>query len=59
MEFNTRHIEMALGLAKGKINGPGGAAELLDVKPNTLRRRMDKLGIAYGKKGKQKFNLRE
>lgn len=48
-EVNTQHIENALGLAKGKINGPGGAAELLDIKPNTLRRRMDKLGIAYGK----------
>jgi hydrogenase-4 transcriptional activator len=36
-----------LELAKGKINGPGGAAELLGIHPNTLRKRMDKLGIRY------------
>jgi transcriptional regulator with GAF, ATPase, and Fis domain len=28
-----------------KINGPGGAAEILALKPNTLRSRMMKLGI--------------
>jgi hypothetical protein len=28
-------------------DGPGGAAELLGVKPTTLRWRMDQLGIRY------------
>jgi transcriptional regulator with GAF, ATPase, and Fis domain len=44
------HIETALHLSKGKVNGPGGAAASLDVHPNTLRKRMQKLGIAYGRK---------
>jgi transcriptional regulator with PAS, ATPase and Fis domain len=46
-EINALHIERVLKLAKGKINGPGGAAELLDIHPNTLRKRMDKLSISY------------
>ncbi len=43
----ARHIRRALSRAKGKISGPDGAAELLGLHPNTLRQRMDKLGIAY------------
>ncbi len=43
----TNHIRRALGRSKGKISGPGGAAELLGLHPNTLRQRMDKLGIEY------------
>jgi hypothetical protein len=43
------HIEKALKRCNGKISGPGGVAELLGVVPNTLRKRMDKLGIAYRK----------
>ena len=34
----------------GRINGPGGAAELLGIKPNTLRARMDRLGVSYGRR---------
>lgn len=44
------HISKVLKLTKGKIHGPGGAAELLDINPNTLRGRMSKLGIMYGRK---------
>jgi transcriptional regulator with PAS, ATPase and Fis domain len=47
-EINAQHIRQALEMADGKINGPGGAAELLGLHPNTLRSRMDKLGIPYG-----------
>jgi hypothetical protein len=36
-------------MTKGKINGPGGAAEILDVNYGTLRHRMKKLGIPYGR----------
>jgi hypothetical protein len=43
------HIETALRLSKGKVNGADGAAASLDVHPNTLRKRMQKLGIAYGR----------
>jgi DNA-binding NtrC family response regulator len=41
------HMRAVLNLAKGKIHGPGGAAELLGMNPNTLRWRLDKLGICY------------
>lgn len=52
-EVISRHISAALKDSAGKIHGPGGAAELLGIKPNTLRARMDKLGIRYGRrKGK-------
>jgi transcriptional regulator of acetoin/glycerol metabolism len=34
---------------KGRINGPGGAANLLDVNPSTLRSRMKKLSIPFGR----------
>jgi transcriptional regulator with GAF, ATPase, and Fis domain len=45
------HINCALQLCNGKIYGPGGAGELLQINPNTLRKRMDKLGIPYGRIG--------
>jgi hypothetical protein len=41
------HISEVLKVAQGKIYGSGGAAELLGVKPTTLRWRMDQLGIRY------------
>jgi transcriptional regulator with GAF, ATPase, and Fis domain len=41
------HISEVLKVAQGKIHGPGGAADLLGVKPTTLRWRMDQLGIQY------------
>ena len=45
----AEHIRSALQLCNGKVSGPGGAGELLGVNPNTLRKRMDKLGIPYGR----------
>jgi hypothetical protein len=39
--ISALHIQRLLKLAKSKINGPGGAAELLSIHPNTLRKRMD------------------
>jgi formate hydrogenlyase transcriptional activator len=39
------HILAALERTDGVIEGPRGAAKLLDIHPNTLRSRMDKLGI--------------
>jgi transcriptional regulator with GAF, ATPase, and Fis domain len=44
-EAMSQHIRKALRQTKGKIYGPGGAAEFLKVNPNTLRSRMRKLGI--------------
>ena len=44
--FEANNIRRALQLAGGKIYGPGGAAELLDLKPTTLASRIKSLGIA-------------
>jgi transcriptional regulator with GAF, ATPase, and Fis domain len=52
-EMNVRHIRQALERAGGKINGPGGAAQILGLNPNTLRTKMNKLGIPYGRKSWQ------
>jgi hydrogenase-4 transcriptional activator len=41
------HIESALRKTNGRIEGPHGAAVLLDVNPHTLRARMRKLGIDW------------
>ncbi len=49
-EINAQHIRQALEMAGGKINGPGGAAQILGLHPNTLRSRMNKLGIPFGRK---------
>jgi len=49
-EVAVRRINQALEEAHGKISGPGGAAEILDINPSTLRKRMNRLGIAYGRK---------
>jgi DNA-binding NtrC family response regulator len=46
-EMIARHIRLALKETRGKIHGPGGAAELLGVNPSTLRSRMEKLGIDF------------
>jgi transcriptional regulator with GAF, ATPase, and Fis domain len=55
-EMNARHIRQAMKLAQGKINGPGGAAQILGIHPNTLRKRMNKLGIPYGRRSWQPSN---
>lgn len=52
-EANTVHISEVLKLAKGKIDGPGGAAELLGINPSTLRSRLGKLGISYRRRGRE------
>ncbi|WP_339135817.1 MAG: sigma 54-interacting transcriptional regulator [Candidatus Electrothrix sp. GW3-4] len=45
----SRHIRSVLSQTDGKVNGEDGAAALLGVNPSTLRNRMKKLGIPYGK----------
>jgi len=44
-ENERNHIIRVLRLAAGKISGPGGAAGMLDLHPNTLRYRIKKLAI--------------
>lgn len=46
------HIKTALRASGGKVQGPGGAAEILQINPNTLRKRMIKLGVPFGRKAK-------
>ena len=46
----AQHIERVLAITGGKVNGPDGAARILGVNPSTLRNRMKKLGILYGRK---------
>ncbi len=43
------HIERALAATRGKIEGRGGAAELLGINPHTLRARMRKLKIDWAR----------
>ena len=45
---DAEHIRKAMHVARGRIQGPGGAAELLGLQANTLRHRMRKLGIPFG-----------
>jgi DNA-binding NtrC family response regulator len=40
------HVRAVLERCAWRINGPGGAAEVLAVHPNTLRSRMKRLGLA-------------
>ncbi len=44
-EMERQHIIWALQQTSGKIRGPGGAAELLEIHPSTLHFRMKKLNI--------------
>jgi transcriptional regulator with GAF, ATPase, and Fis domain len=44
-----RHIEAVLQSTHGRVNGPEGAAAILDIHPNTLRNRMKKLDIPFGR----------
>ncbi|MDF1665446.1 MAG: sigma 54-interacting transcriptional regulator [Planctomycetota bacterium] len=43
--IERRHIKKVLKLAQGRISGIGGAAELLEINPSTLRSKLKKLGI--------------
>src|SRR5881396_162527 len=46
-EMERRHIVAALEATAGVIHGPKGAARILKLHPNTLRSRMEKLGITF------------
>jgi hypothetical protein len=44
-EIERRHIVHTLNDTKGRVSGAKGAAAILGLHPNTLRSRMEKLGI--------------
>ena len=50
-DAERQHIESVLKQTKGVIEGPEGAARILNLNPNTLRSRMRKLGVVG--KGRQ------
>ena len=48
-EMEKSNIRAALDTCGWRVSGPGGAAELLEVKPSTLAYRIKSLGIAKNK----------
>jgi len=59
-EVNAMHIDKILKLTEGRVEGSGGAAELLKVHPSTLRGRMRKLGVPYQREiSKQNSRIRK
>jgi len=48
-ENERKYIEEVLKITKGKISGKNSASEILDLKPTTLRSRMEKLGIPFSR----------
>ncbi len=45
VEVERQHIVTMLKRTGGVIEGPKGAAKMLDMKPSTMRYRIRKLGI--------------
>jgi transcriptional regulator with GAF, ATPase, and Fis domain len=45
----SQYIRRVLELTGGKVGGKGGAADLLHINPSTLRKRMRKLEIPFGR----------
>ncbi|MBT6501487.1 MAG: sigma 54-interacting transcriptional regulator [Deltaproteobacteria bacterium] len=50
---NRKLIQAALERTGGRVQGPKGAAALLGINPNTLRNRMKKLKIPYGRESQE------
>lgn len=50
----ANHIRKVLQFTSGRVHGPEGAAHLLGINPSTLRKRMSKLGIDYGRRFQNK-----
>ena len=48
-EVEARHIRQVMEMTGGKIEGKNGAATVLGMNPATLRYRMQKLGISFGR----------
>ncbi len=48
-EVEAQHIRQVMKAANGKIEGRNGAAEMLGINAATLRHRMRKLGIPFGR----------
>lgn len=51
-DIEAEHIRRVLEMTGGRVEGTGGAAELLGMNPGTLRHRMRKLLIPFGRRSK-------
>ncbi len=49
-QATAAHIRRVLAVTNGRVEGKEGAAELLGINPGTLRHRMRKLRIPFGRK---------
>jgi transcriptional regulator with GAF, ATPase, and Fis domain len=49
-EVVSGHIRRVLAMTEGRVGGERGAARVLRINPSTLRKRMRKLGIPFGRK---------
>jgi transcriptional regulator with GAF, ATPase, and Fis domain len=54
--IEERHIRKVMEMTCGFIDGRRGAAAVLQIKPGTLRHRMRKLGIPFGKHAKEEYD---
>ncbi|MBU3948225.1 MAG: sigma 54-interacting transcriptional regulator [Proteobacteria bacterium] len=50
-QTTSQAILKALNMAGGRVGGKNGAAKLLNIHPSTLRSKMRKLDIPFGRKG--------
>jgi transcriptional regulator with GAF, ATPase, and Fis domain len=55
----SNQIKKTLMHTKGRIEGPDGASKLLNMHPATLRQKMRKLGIPFGRKAKGIYNCNQ
>ncbi|MCQ2444128.1 MAG: sigma-54 dependent transcriptional regulator [Mailhella sp.] len=49
-DAEREYFDRLLRFCGGRISGKQGAADIAGLKPNTLRARLDKLGVPYGRK---------
>ncbi|QTA80846.1 Transcriptional regulator, sigma54-dependent [Desulfonema limicola] len=50
-----RHIKKIMNMCGNRVEGEHGAAKILNINPSTLRKRMKKLGIPFGRKAANRF----
>jgi transcriptional regulator with GAF, ATPase, and Fis domain len=48
-EVISKHIQAVLNMTKGKVNGKDGAAQIMGMNPSTLRHKMRKMKIPFGR----------
>lgn len=52
-EHTSSYLKRVIDYTKGQIEGEEGAAQILNIHPSTLRHRLRKLNISYGRKWKK------